>query len=156
MLAVTTRRGLDPFAGDIFQTWRRMSRLLDETAGAYTGEDGGAMTSAWVPPCDIAENENTLRVAVEVPGIRPEDIKVNIENTVLTIRGEKKQVVDEKSERYHRYERSYGVFERSFTLPSTVDAERISARVENGVLLVEIPKVEKARPREIPVATSAR
>jgi HSP20 family protein len=142
---------------DLFQTWRRMSRMLDDSASpwALQGENGGAITSAWLPPCDIAEDRDTLRVTLEVPGVRAEDVKVNLESNVLTIRGEKKQVVDEKSERHHRYERSYGVFERSFTLPSTVDADRIQARVENGVLYLEIPKVEKARPREIPVKASA-
>jgi HSP20 family protein len=154
MLAVTTRRANEPFA-DLFQTWRRMGRLLDDTTWPWP-ENGGAITSAWVPPCDIAEDQDMLRVTLEVPGMRSEDVKVSLENNVLTIRGEKKQVADQKSERYHRYERSYGVFERSFTLPSTVDAERIRARVDAGVLYVEIPKVEKARPREIPVATSAK
>lgn len=154
MLAITTRRATEPF-GDLFQTWRRMGRLLDDSSWGWTGENGGAMTSAWVPPCDIAEDKEMLRVTLEIPGVRTEDVKVNLENNILTIRGEKKQELDEKNERYHRYERAYGVFERSFTLPSTVDADRIRARVENGILLVEIPKVEKARPREIPVATSA-
>jgi HSP20 family protein len=153
MLTVTTRRPWDPFAGDLFQTWRRMSRLLDETVANGNGESG-AITSAWLPPCDIIESEGVLRVALEIPGVRAEDVKVNVENNVLTIRGEKRQLVDEKGERYHRSERPYGVFERSFTLPSTVDADRITARTESGVLFVEIPKVEKARPREIPVATS--
>jgi HSP20 family protein len=134
-----------------------MSRMLDDSSSpwALQGENGGAITSAWLPPCDIAEDRDTLRVTLEVPGVRAEDVKVHLENNVLTIRGEKKQVVDEKNERHHRFERSYGVFERSFTLPSTVDADRIQARVEHGVLQLEIPKVEKARPREIPVAASA-
>lgn len=155
MLAITTRRSTEPLA-DLFQTWRRMGRLLDDTTWPWTGENGGAITSAWIPPCDIAEDKDTLRVTLEIPGVRSEDVKVNLENNVLTIRGEKKQVTDEKNERYHRYERVYGVFERSFTLPSTVDADRIQARVENGILYIEVPKVEKARPREIPVATAAR
>jgi len=149
MLTIT-RRPMD----DVLSTWRRMGRLLDETVTPWGNDSGGAITSSWLPPCDISENKDTLRVSLELPGVRGEDVKINLENNLLTIRGEKKQVADEKNERYHRYERSYGVFERSFTLPSTVDADRIKARVEHGVLLIEIPKVEKARPREIPVATS--
>ena len=86
-----------------------------------------------------------------MPGVRPEDVKLSIENAVLTIRGEKKQVAEEESERVHRYERSYGAFERTFTLPTTVDADRIEARFENGLLTVRLPKVEKAKPREIAV-----
>ena len=153
MLTVPTRRPVD----DLFQTWRRMNRMLDDSASpwALQGENGGAITSAWLPPCDIAEDRDTLRVTLEVPGVRAEDVKVHLENNVLTIRGEKKQAAEEKNERHHRFERSYGVFERSFTLPSTVDADRIQARVEHGVLYLEIPKAEKARPREIPVAASA-
>ncbi len=77
------------------------------------------------------------------------------ENNVLTIRGEKRQEREEKDERWHRYERTYGSFERSFTLPSTVDPERIEATAENGVLTITMVKAEKTRPREIPVRTSA-
>jgi len=150
MLAIRTRRPVD----DVFNAWRRMGRLLDETA-PWSQENTGAMTSSWLPPCDIAEDKDNLRVTLELPGVRAEDVKLNLENNLLTIRGEKRQTTDEKNERYHRYERSYGVFERSFTLPSTVDADRIKARVEHGVLTIEIPKAEKARPREIPVAASA-
>jgi HSP20 family protein len=156
MFLATTRRPIEPF-GDLFQTWRRMNRILDDTVAprGWSGENG-ALTTAWVPACDIAEDPAMLRVTLEVPGVRAEDVKVNLENNVLTISGEKRQETEDKTERFHRYERSYGAFERSFTLPSTVDADRIKARVDNGVLVVEIPKVEKARPREIPVAAGVR
>jgi len=151
MLAIRTRRPAD----DVLNTWRRMGRLLDETITPWGQEGTGAMTSSWLPPCDIAEDKDSLKVTLELPGVRAEDVKLNLENNLLTIRGEKRQTTDEKNERYHRYERSYGMFERSFTLPSTVDPDRIKARVEHGVLTIEIPKAEKARPREIPVAASA-
>ncbi len=78
-------------------------------------------------------------------------MKLSLENGVLTLRGEKKQVAEEQAERVHRYERSYGTFERTFSLPTTVDADRIEARYENGLLTVRLPKVEKAKPREIAV-----
>lgn len=78
-------------------------------------------------------------------------MKLSLENSVLTIRGEKKPQAEERNERVHRYERSYGAFERTFALPRTVDPERIQARYENGILTVGIPKAERARPREIPV-----
>jgi len=81
-------------------------------------------------------------------------VQLSIENNVLTIRGEKKQTAEEKTERLHRYERTYGVFERAFALPSTVDPEKIEAKVEAGVLSVVLPKAERARPREIPVKVS--
>jgi len=79
-------------------------------------------------------------------------VKITMENNTLTLRGEKKQVAEEKNERVHRYERSYGSFERSFALPNTVDAEKVAAAFENGVLTVTLPKAEKAKPREIAVA----
>jgi HSP20 family protein len=91
----------------------------------------------------------------ELPGVRPEDVKLSIENSVLTIRGEKKQEAEENNERVHRYERMYGLFERSFALPNSIDPEKIEARYENGILTVSLPKAEKARPREIPVKSSA-
>jgi len=81
-------------------------------------------------------------------------VQLSIENNVLTIRGEKKQTAEEKTERLHRYERTYGVFERAFALPNTVDPEKIEAKVEAGVLSVVLPKAERARPREIPVKVS--
>jgi len=96
-----------------------------------------------------------VTISLDLPGVRPEDVKINLENQILTIRGEKQQVEEKKEERWHRYERSYGSFERSFTLPSTVDPDRIEATTENGVLTVRLPKSEKARPKEIPIRTSA-
>jgi HSP20 family protein len=86
-----------------------------------------------------------------VPGVRPEDVKISIENSLLTIRGEKQQQAEETAERVHRYERSYGTFERTFALPTTVDPEKIDASYTHGLLTVTIPKAERARPREIPV-----
>jgi HSP20 family protein len=91
---------------------------------------------------------------MEVPGVKPEDVKLSLENNMLTIRGEKKQVAEEKAERVHRYERSYGVFERAFALPSSVDVDQIEARYDNGMLTVSLPKAERARPRQIEVKTS--
>jgi HSP20 family protein len=88
---------------------------------------------------------------VELPGVRPEDVKISVEGNVLTVHGTKQQVAEERTERVHRYERTYGAFERTFTLPATVDAERITAGVDNGVLTITLPKVEQAKPRQIPV-----
>jgi HSP20 family protein len=90
----------------------------------------------------------------ELPGVKSEDVKLSIENNVLTIGGEKRQEAEAKTERVHRYERSYGVFERAFALPNSVDPDKIEARYENGILTVTVPKIEKARPREIPVKAS--
>jgi HSP20 family protein len=147
---LTTRR--PALLGPDFTGLRRLNRVLDETFGALPwGDENGTITSAWLPPVDIFEDQDGLKMIAELPGVRPEDVRLSIENGVLTIRGEKKQVAEEESERVHRYERSYGAFERTFTLPTTVDADRIEARCENGLLTVRLPKVEKAKPREIEV-----
>ena len=100
------------------------------------------------------EDKNAVKIVAEVPGVKAEDVKISLENNLLTLRGEKKQQAEEQSERVHRYERSYGVFERTFSLPTTVDPDKIDAQYANGVLTITIPKAERARPREIPVKVS--
>jgi HSP20 family protein len=87
----------------------------------------------------------------ELPGVKAEDVRISLENNVLTIRGEKRQAAEDKTDQVHRYERYYGVFERSFSVPSTVDAEHIKASYDLGVLTVRLPKLEKAKPRQIEV-----
>ena len=104
-----------------------------------------------MPPVDIFEQADGIRIMAEIPGVNPSDVKISVEGTVLTIQGTKQQVAEEKTERVHRYERTYGAFERSFTLPPTVDASSIKATYDNGVLTVTLPKVEKAKPRQITV-----
>jgi HSP20 family protein len=135
---------------------QRLNRILDEAfAGAGFPEPGSVITSTLYAPTDVSEDENALQVSMELPGVEPDDVRLSLENNSLTIRGEKRQHIDENNERVHRFERVYGVFERTFVLPNTVDSEKIDARFENGVLLVRIPKAERARPREIRVSTSA-
>jgi HSP20 family protein len=135
---------------------QRLNRILDEAfSSAAFPEQGNVITSTLFAPTDVSEDENALNISMELPGVEPDDVRLSLENNTLTIRGEKRQQIDENSERVHRFERIYGVFERTFVLPNTVDADKIEARFENGVLLVRIPKAERARPREIRVNTSA-
>jgi HSP20 family protein len=135
---------------------QRLNRILDEAfAGLPFPEQGSVITSTWFAPTDVSEDENSLRITMELPGVNPQDVRLSLENNVLTIRGEKKQESDENNERVHRFERTYGMFERTFVLPNTVDTEKIEARFENGVLFVSIPKAERAKPREIQVSSSA-
>lgn len=132
---------------------RRLNQVLDAafTGWPFATESGDLVTSAWVPPTDIFEDADGLKIMLELPGLRPEDVKLTVENLTLTIRGEKKQVAEEQTTKVHRYERSYGAFERSFALPNTVDVERVVAKFEHGVLTVTLPKAEKAKPRAIEV-----
>jgi HSP20 family protein len=134
---------------------QRLNRFLDEAFAGPSAEQGSVITSAWFAPTDVSEDTNGIQIAMELPGVDTDDVRLSLENNILTIRGEKRQQIDQKNERLHRFERTYGVFERTFVLPSTVDPEQIEARYENGVLFITIPKAERAKPREIRVKSSA-
>jgi len=149
MYLTRTRRS-DP-STDLYGSWARLNRMVDDVFGGWNGEP---VASAWLPNCDVREDKDFLTITLDLPGVKPEDVKLSLENNLLTIRGERRQEAEQKDARYHRYERSYGAFERSFTLPSTVDPERIQATTDHGVLTIQLPKIERARPREIPVKTS--
>nr|ANY58115.1 Amidohydrolase [uncultured bacterium] len=126
-----------------------LDRFFDTVLGAG-GARGGSLMRA--PETDVVETEREIRVATEMPGLRQEDIEVDVENNVLTIRGEKREERSEGEQgKYHLAERRYGTFARSFVLPRDVDAERIEAAFENGVLTVRIPKSEKTQRRRIQV-----
>lgn len=148
MSVATIRRPLDSMT----RLWR-LNSMLDDALGSWPlqGQENGALTSSWIPACDVFEDKDAVKIVAEVPGVRPEDVKISLENNLLTVRGEKRQQAEEKTERVHRYERTYGTFERAFSLPTTVDPEKIAATYTNGILTVTIPKAERARPREIPV-----
>ena len=133
------------------ESLQRLNRMLDEAFTVWPHASGNAVTSAWLPPTDICEDQDGLEITMELPGVRTDDVKLSLENNVLTVRGEKRQEGEERAERMHRYERSYGTFERTFALPSTVDPDKIQARHQDGVLVINIPKAERARPREIPL-----
>jgi HSP20 family protein len=109
---------------------------------------------AWAPSCDIYEEGDSIVVKAELPGVEKSDIDVQVENNVLTLRGERKREKEVKSENLYRTERFYGAFSRSFTLPVTVDTEKIQAEYKDGVLQVTLPKVDAAKPRRINVVTS--
>lgn len=153
MWTVATRRPTE-MSGDVFTLRGRLNRMMDEAFG-LSQYDEGTVGSTWLPPVDVFENTDHIKLVAELPGVKSDEVKISIENNVLTLRGEKQQIAEEKSERVHRYERTYGRFERTFTLPSTVDADRIEANYEDGVLTVMLPKVERARPREIPIKTGS-
>lgn len=131
-----------------------LNRLFSDVFNALDWQPRDSVLGAWMPAVDVFEEHDGIRILAEVPGVKPEDVKISIENNILTIRGSKDQVAEEKTKRVHRYERTYGAFERTFALPATVDAGRITATYEHGVLSVFLPKVEQAKPREIQVAVA--
>ena len=107
--------------------------------------------SQWTPLVDIIEDNNEYLVKAELPELKKEEVKVNVENGQLTISGERKSEKEEKGKKFHRIERSYGSFLRSFTLPESVNADTVSAEFKDGVLSVHLPKDEKAKPKSIEV-----
>jgi HSP20 family protein len=133
-----------------------MNHLLDRTFGGF-GDFGleQHLTSAeFLPPVDILENEHNITLQAEIPGVKEEDLKITFENNVLTIAGERKFKEEENKENYHRIERRYGRFTRSFSLPAGVDPEKVSATFENGILKVTLPKREEFKPKQITVAVN--
>ena len=132
-------------------------RLNRAFSDAYGRSDEGLLSSgAWLPPVDIYQNgEHELVLKAELPDMAREDIDVNIANGTLTIKGEKKLSNEVKEEQFHRVERRYGTFSRSFSLPPTVDAGRVNAEYKNGVLTVKLPMREESKPRQIKVDVAA-
>ena len=155
MFGIIRKPGRDPMLDLLEMLERRMGRTLNVPVGGFDWEFGDAATAAWTPVVDIFEEPEFVRIVAEVPGVKPEDVKILVEANVLTIQGTKQQVAEEKAEKVHRYERTFGAFERSFTLPATVDAEHIKATYDMGVLTLALPKVEKAKPRQIKIEISA-
>lgn len=134
--------------------WQELREMREELDRFLTTAFRGAMGRGaleWTPPVDIIERENELVLTAELPGMRREDVEVELENNVLTIRGEKRAEHEEKGEERYIYERQFGEFTRSFTLPRTVDADRIRARFSDGVLTVTMPKVEESRGKRIDI-----
>lgn len=131
----------------------QMNRLFEDALHTWPTESDG--TGAWSPAADIYETDNDLVLQTDLPGIDPKQIDVRVENNVLTIRGERRFEPKVERENFHRVERSYGAFSRSFTLATAVDSEKIQAHYKNGVLSITLPKVEQAKPKRIQIAATA-
>ena len=125
----------------------RLNRTVNDPYAPRTEDAFGA----WAPPVDIFERQDHLVLRAEVPGVRKEDMDVRIENGVLTLHGERKQETDVKEESAHRMERVFGAFTRSFSLPTTVDAAKVTATYKDGVLEVTVPKIETAKPKQVEI-----
>ena len=138
----------DPFR-ELYSLQSRMSRLFEEQ---YGGSREDSLTAgAFVPPVDIYEDEHSIQLKPEVPGIDEKDLDIKVENNTLTVTGERKFEKEEKEENFHRVERRYGSFSRSFTLPNTVNTEDISAGYDTGVLKIRLGKRAEAKPKQIKV-----
>ena len=139
----------DPFK-DMITLREKMNRLFEDYYPAQTQEKD-MITSTWAPSVDIYESENELVLTAELPGIEEEDIEIKLEDNTLTIKGDRKFEKETKEENYHRIERSYGSFFRSFTLPAYIEQDKIAAECENGVLKISMPKKHEAKTRKVKV-----
>ncbi len=139
----------DPFR-DMMTLRDKMNRLFEDMA-VNRGEDKDLVTSTWSPAVDIYETAEELVLTAEVPGLEDKDIEIRLEDNTLTLKGERKFEKETQEENYHRIERAYGTFYRSFTLPPYVDQEGIKAEHENGVLKVRLPKKAETKPRKVQI-----
>lgn len=139
-----------------YDPFRELRSLQDEMnrlflSNVARGDERELARGAWTPSVDIFENKESLVIEAELPGMKPEDVNVSIENNVLTLHGERKFEKKDEGDNFHRVERSYGSFTRSFTLPPTVSSENVNAVFENGVLKLTLAKREEAKPRRIEI-----
>ncbi len=146
-------RWSDPFR-EFSQLQGRINRVFGD---AYNRQGDGLTTSGtWAPPVDIFQNGNQeVVLKAELPDMNREDIAITVEDCTLTIKGEKKFSAEAKEDQFHRIERRYGAFSRSFSLPPTVDPGKVGAEYKNGVLTVRLPLKEEAKPRQIKVEVAA-
>jgi HSP20 family protein len=124
----------------------RLNRVFSRPTLRNTGKENLTVAD-WMPTVDISETESEYLIKAELPEVRKEDVKVTVENGVLTLQGERRQEKEEKGRRFHRVERSYGSFVRSFTLPESVDEGGVKAEYKDGVLALHLPKSEKVKPK---------
>src|SRR5216117_3805238 len=145
MFATTQR---EPMLDLLHHLEHRIGRTFNEPLRGSEWPVPETVTTAWLPLVDIFEEPDVIRLVAEVPGVKPSDVKITVEDNLLTIRGTKEQVPAEK---VHRYERTYGAFERSFRLSASIDANKIKATYNLGVLTITLPKAETAKPHLITV-----
>lgn len=155
-MSPTTRSTRDSAPEAATTLEHRINRLMSEAFGNVDWQYRDSAGAAWIPPVDIFEQADAIRIMTEVPGARPENVKISVEGNLLTIHGTKETSLEERMEQVHRSERTYGAFERSFTLPATVDPNGIKAGYDLGVLTVTLPKVERAKPRQIQLQVGSK
>jgi len=135
---------------DIFSIQDEMNRLFDDFFGRPVTRPAWA-EEACCPCVDVSETKDNLVINTEIPGMSKDDVNVSVKDNVLTLSGEKKQEKEEKDADYHRIERSYGSFSRSFTLPTSVQPDKVKAAYKDGILRITLPKSEEVKPKQIPI-----
>jgi HSP20 family protein len=140
-----------------WRPFRDLMSVQDEMNGLFDDFFGRPVVrrdwteAAWCPCVDVSETKDSVIINTEIPGMSKDDVKVSIQDNVMTLSGEKKQEKEEKDANYHRMERSYGSFSRSFTLPTSVKADKVKAAYKDGILRITLPKSEEVKPKQIPI-----
>jgi HSP20 family protein len=142
----------EPFR-ELLESQQHFNRLFNEPFSRFF-EDGGLASRTWAPPVDIYETDQHVVLKAELPGVDPKDVEARVEEGTLYLKGERKFENEVKEENYHRIERSYGSFVRTFSLPSSVDPHKAKAEYKNGVLTLTLPKREEAKPRTIQISVT--
>lgn len=147
---LTTRRPMR----NLFNLHNEMGRIFGD---AFGSQEGGTDTEEtyWIPTVDIAETESGYEIRAELPGVSEEDVNVSVTDNLLTVKGEKRQEAETEGKNYHRVERRYGSFQRSFTLPRHIETDAIKAEFKDGILTLGIPKAEVAKPTEVPITVNS-
>lgn len=140
----------DPFR-ELEEVSDRLNRMFARPATRTANAKETMTVADWTPAVDISESEGEYQIKAEIPDVKKEDVKVTLEDGVLTIQGERKQEKEEEGKKYHRIERSYGSFVRTFSLPDVIDEDKVKAEFKDGVLNLHLPKSEKAKPKAIEV-----
>jgi HSP20 family protein len=143
----------DPFR-ELEEVSDRLNRMFARPATRSSNGKETMTVADWTPSVDISETEGEYQIKAEIPDVKKEDVKVMVEDGVLTIQGERKQEKEEKGKKYHRIERSYGSFVRTFSLPDVIQEDKVKAEFKDGVLNLHLPKSEKAKPKSIEVTVA--
>jgi HSP20 family protein len=137
--------------GNLTSFQHEMNRMFNDFFRGGTGEEAGSGLGAWTPPVDTYETDDALVIQVDLPGVSKDDVSVDVHQNTLTLRGQRKPDVGVPQDRYHRVERTYGTFQRTFVLPTTVDQEKVQATFKDGVLELHLPRSAAAKPRRIAI-----
>ena len=137
---------------DVVSLQKRLNSIFNEFGGSKTA--GDEVAAGFVPPVDVYEDEKQIVLKLEVPGVKPEDLDIQLENQRLTVKGERRFENEEKAENFHRIERRFGSFTRSFTLPQTVDTDSVTASSDAGVLTINLLKKAEAQPKQVKIAVA--
>lgn len=144
-------RDLATFPSDILGMQREMNKMFDRFIPGGTLDDVDFSSNTWMPAIDLVEKDNEYLAKVELPGVSKDDVKITLQDNILTIRGEKKSEKETSDSNYHRFERSYGSFHRSLALPATVNNDKVDAQFKDGILTISLAKAEEAKRKLIEI-----